>query len=231
LGRFSALEKKCPAHGLKENQLLDIFYNGLTEGSRSYLDSIAGNIFRERTVEEAMELLNTIRQNHDDWHIEEDITYGRGLHKLSNEVMQEASKSLKEKGIRTSKLKKYSEYGYKFATDGPCFPIHVHAIYSGKGNGEVSSPIEVSFVNDSTYGRGSFDYDIRRDILENSRNIEIIHKNMSSCVESLKMTVKHYHMMHNQVEQMISLQNKLYEKLLDERRQVCGVNTRGGSST
>jgi hypothetical protein len=30
---------------------------------------------------------------------------------------------------------------------------------------------------------------------------------------------------------MISLQNKLYEKLLDERRQVCGVNTRGGSST
>jgi hypothetical protein len=45
------------------------------------------------------------------------------------------------------------------------------------------------------------------------------------------MTVKHYHMMHNQVEQMISLQNKLYEKLLDEKRHVYGVNTRGGSST
>jgi hypothetical protein len=69
-GRFSALEKKCPAHGLKDNQSLDIFYNGLTEGSRSFLDSIAGNIFRERTVEEAKELLNTIKQNHDDWHID-----------------------------------------------------------------------------------------------------------------------------------------------------------------
>jgi hypothetical protein len=75
-GRFSALGRKCPAHSLKANQLLDIFYNGLTERSRSYLDSIAGNIFRERTMEEAKELLNTIRQKHDDWHIDEDIIYG-----------------------------------------------------------------------------------------------------------------------------------------------------------
>jgi hypothetical protein len=80
------------------------------------------------------------------------------------------------------------------------------------------------------YDRGSFDYNIRRDILENSHNIEIIHKNLSACVDSLKMTVKHYHMIHNQVEQMIYLQNKLYDKLLDEKRHVCGVNTRGGSS-
>jgi uncharacterized protein YlaN (UPF0358 family) len=69
------------------------------------------------------------------------------------------------------------------------------------------------------------------DILENSRNIDIIHKNLSSCVDSLKMTVKRYHMMHNQVEQMIYLQNKLYEKILDEKRQMYGVNTRGGSSS
>jgi hypothetical protein len=45
------------------------------------------------------------------------------------------------------------------------------------------------------------------------------------------MIVKHYKMMNNQVEKMISLQNKLHEKLLAEKRQVCGVNTRGGSST
>jgi hypothetical protein len=84
---------------------------------------------RERIVEEAKELLNTIKQNHDDWNIDEDITYGRGMHKLSNEVMKEASKSLKGKGIQTSKLKKYSQDGYKFDTDRPCFPIQVHACY------------------------------------------------------------------------------------------------------
>jgi hypothetical protein len=42
-----------------------------------------------------------------------------------------------EKGIKTSKLKKHSEDGYKFNTDGPCFPIQVNDINSGKGNEEV----------------------------------------------------------------------------------------------
>jgi hypothetical protein len=36
-------------------------------------------------VEEAKELLDTINQNYDDWHIEENITYRRCMHKLSNE--------------------------------------------------------------------------------------------------------------------------------------------------
>jgi hypothetical protein len=72
----------------------------------------------------------------------------------------------------------------------------MHAINSGKGNKEVSSPTKVSFFNGSIYDGGSFEYDIRRGILENSRNIEIIHKKLSSCVDSLKMTIKRYHMMH-----------------------------------
>jgi hypothetical protein len=38
-------------------------------------------------------------------------------------------------------------------------------------------------------------------------------------------------MMNNQVEQMVSLQNKLYELLISKEEQVCGVNTRGGSAT
>ena len=31
-GRFCALKRRCPAYGFRENELLDIFYNGLTEG-------------------------------------------------------------------------------------------------------------------------------------------------------------------------------------------------------
>jgi hypothetical protein len=54
------MTRRCPAHGFKANELLDIFYNGLTEGTRCYLDSIAGNVFRERTVEKASKLLDTI---------------------------------------------------------------------------------------------------------------------------------------------------------------------------
>jgi hypothetical protein len=70
---------------LKIIWFLDIFYNGLTERSRSYLDNVAGNIFRHKTGEEAKELLNTINQNYNGWHIEEEdkiemIRNQRGIH-------------------------------------------------------------------------------------------------------------------------------------------------------
>ena len=52
---------------LKKNEILDIFYNGLTDASRDHLDSCAGCVFRERTVGQAEELLNNILKNHDDW--------------------------------------------------------------------------------------------------------------------------------------------------------------------
>ena len=50
----------CPDHPLKKNEILDIFYNGLTDASRDFLDSCAGCVFREQTVGQAEELLNNI---------------------------------------------------------------------------------------------------------------------------------------------------------------------------
>jgi hypothetical protein len=38
-------------------------------------------------------------------------------------------------------------------------------------------------------------------------------------------------MMNNQVEQMIYLQNQLYEHIISKEKQVCRVNTRGGLAT
>jgi predicted nucleotide-binding protein (sugar kinase/HSP70/actin superfamily) len=51
--------------------------------------------------------------------------------------MKEASSSIKEKGIKTSDLKKISERGIKLPIDEPCFPIQVHAICFGKGNKDI----------------------------------------------------------------------------------------------
>jgi hypothetical protein len=59
-GRFCALKRRCPAHGFKENDLLDIIYNALTEKSRSYLDSVVGNVFKHMTIEDAKGLLDTV---------------------------------------------------------------------------------------------------------------------------------------------------------------------------
>ena len=52
---------------MPKNELLDIYHNGLTVESRTYLDSCAGCVFRKRTPNEAEELLARISQNYDDW--------------------------------------------------------------------------------------------------------------------------------------------------------------------
>ena len=56
-----------PGHGIRINELLDIFYNGLTNESRIFLDSCAGGVFRKRTPDEAEELITKISQNYEDW--------------------------------------------------------------------------------------------------------------------------------------------------------------------
>jgi hypothetical protein len=50
-GRLLQLLNALPDHPLNKNEILDIFYNGLTDASRDYLDSCASCVFRERTIE------------------------------------------------------------------------------------------------------------------------------------------------------------------------------------
>ena len=68
--RLLQLLNALPDHPVKKNDILDIFYNGLTDASRDYLDSCAGCVFRERTIGQAEELLNNILKNYDNLLIE-----------------------------------------------------------------------------------------------------------------------------------------------------------------
>ena len=65
--RFCALIHAQARSPLPKNELLDIFYNGLTEESRTYLDSCADCVFRNRTPKEAEELMAKISKNYEDW--------------------------------------------------------------------------------------------------------------------------------------------------------------------
>ena len=88
-----------PDHPLKKNEILDIFYNGLTDASRDYLDSCDGSLFRERTLDEAEILLNNMLTNENNWILPEPTPKPtpkkRGVLFLSPEDMQEAKKSMK----------------------------------------------------------------------------------------------------------------------------------------
>src|SRR4051812_23891283 len=104
LGRYCTLIKARPGHGVPKNELLDIFYAGLTDESRSYPDSCAGCVFKERTPDDAEEIMGKIAKNHEDWPVPEPPPppKKRDMLVLSPEDMQEAKKSIKEKGIKAA---------------------------------------------------------------------------------------------------------------------------------
>src|SRR3989337_2067159 len=110
-GRLLQLLNALPVHPLKKNEILDIFYNGLTNASRDFLHSCAGCVFREQTVEQAEELLNNILKNYDDWTLLEPLPKPtpkkRGILYLSPEDMQEAKKSMREKVLKLRMSKIY----------------------------------------------------------------------------------------------------------------------------
>jgi hypothetical protein len=99
-----------------------------------------------------------------------------------------------------------------------------------EGNEKVTPPIDVSYINDFAYYNDPEEHDIRMSIMENSHKIKFLRENLNASVGEVRRIIKHCEMMNNQVEQMVSLQNQLYANLI-EKKQVCGVNTRGGAST
>ena len=98
-GRLLQLLNALPDHPLKKKEILDIFYNELTDASKDHLDSCAGCVFRERTVEQAELVFNNILSNENDWTIPEPILdptpKKRGILFISPEDRQEAKKSMK----------------------------------------------------------------------------------------------------------------------------------------
>ena len=108
-GRLLQLLNALPDHPLNKNEILDIFSNGLTDASRNHLDSCAGCVFRERTVDQAELLLNNMLTKENNWTLPEPTPKPtpkkRGILFLSPEDMQEAKKSMKEKGIKAEDVK------------------------------------------------------------------------------------------------------------------------------
>jgi hypothetical protein len=114
--------------------------------------------------------------------------------------MKEASKAIKEKAIKTSHLKELSKMGVKLPIDQPCFPIQVNAVCSVEGNGKVTPPINVSYVNGFAYRHNPEEHDIRMSIMENSHKIKFLRENLNASVGEVKRIIKHCGMMNNQKE-------------------------------
>src|SRR3954463_1698367 len=144
--RFVSLMRTLPNQPLPRNELIDIFYNGLTVESRTFLDSCAGGVFRNKTLDEAEELIAKISKNHDDWStptlILEPISIPtleptptpapkkRGMLVLNEEKMKEAKKYLKEKGIKSKDVKNLPPIEDLCKPIRPSPMIEVHSLRS-----------------------------------------------------------------------------------------------------
>ena len=121
-----------PDHPLKKNEILNILYNGLTDASRDFLDSCVGCVIRERTIEQAEELLNNILKKYDDWTLPEPppepTPEKRGVLFLSPEDMQEAKKSMKEKGIKAEDVKNLPPIEEIHGLDTPPQVVEVYSL-------------------------------------------------------------------------------------------------------
>ena len=112
-GRLLRLLNALPDHPHKKNEVLDIFYNVLTDASKDHLDSCDGCVFRERIVDQVELLLNNMLTNENNWTLPEPTPElipkptpkKTGVLFLRPEDMQEAKKSMKEKGIKAEDVK------------------------------------------------------------------------------------------------------------------------------
>ena len=131
-GRLIQLLNALPDHPLEKNEILDIFYNGLTDASKDHLDSCAGSVFRERTVEQAEILLNNTLCNENAWTIPEPppkpTPKKRGILFLSPEDMQEAKKSMREKGIKSEDVKNLPPIEEIHGLDNPIQVVEVNSL-------------------------------------------------------------------------------------------------------
>ena len=257
-GRLLQLLNALPDHPLKKNEILDIFYNGLTDASRDYMDSSAGSLFRERTPDEAEILLNNMLTNENNWAppepapapitepIPKPTPKKRGVLFLSPEDMQEAKKSMKEKGIKAEDVKNLPPieeiHGLNIppveephCLDNPTQVVKVNSLYRYDKveipSTKFHSPCLDEF-DDFMARQESFNAYVGRELKNNAFEIGGLSDYMARVKGELKLISKYASMVTTQVEQVLKAQNDLLNELNNKKNDnAVRVMTRGGKMT
>jgi hypothetical protein len=230
-------KQSLPGEPLPKNELLDIFYSGLTDESKTYLDSFAGCVFRKRTPAEAEELMAKISQNYDDWTMAESTPAPtpnkRGMIELNNEVMREAKKSLKEKGIKSEDVKNLPPIEELCKPIPRSFTTEVHSLQRFDNRDiPYSKPPDqcIDEFDNFIAKQDNFNKRVQNHLLENSRAIYKLQDIVERTSNDVKMLVKHIQMVQTQIDQLAKVQKDLLVNASKEKH-ACEISTRSGAST
>jgi hypothetical protein len=220
--RFCSLIRALPKEPLPKNKLLNIFYNGLTNESKTYPDSCAGCVFRERTPAEAKELMAKISRNHDDWTMAESTPTPtptpeptpkkRGMIELNNEVMREAKKSLKEKGIKSKDMKNLPpiEELCKPIPHSSIIEVHSLQCFDDRDIPYSKPPDQcLDEFDNFVVKQDNFNRRVQNHLLKNSRAINKLQDIVERTSNDVKMLVKHFQMVQTQIDQLTMVQKDL----------------------
>ena len=219
-GRLLQLLSALPVHPLKKNEILDIFYNGLTDASRDHLDSCAGCVFRERTFDQAELLLNNMLSNENNWTLPETTPMPtpkkRGILFLSPEDMQQAKKSMKEKGIKAEDVKNLPPIEEIHGLDNLTQVVEVNSLcrfYEGDIPHNKYSRQCLDEFDNFIVKQENFNAYVSRQLKRYAYMLDHLGDYMSRTINDIKLTSKHASMVTTQVEQALKEQDDLLNEL------------------
>ncbi|KAK1694041.1 hypothetical protein QYE76_010738 [Lolium multiflorum] len=174
-----------------------------------------------------------ISKNYDDWHIPESTPTPkkRGMIELNDEVMKEAKKSLKEKGIKSEDVKNLPPIE-ELCKPIPPTVVEVHALQFNSGDVPYGKTPDQCLDEFDNYciKQDNFNKRVERHLEENSRAISNLHDIVERTSNDVKMLVKHFQMVQTQIDQLTKVQNDLLVNASKEKHAY-EIRTRGGATT
>ena len=152
-------------------------------------------------------LLNNILSNENDWTLHEPTPKPtqkkRGILFLSPEDMQEANKSMKEKGIKAEDVKNLPPIEEIHGLDNPTQVVKVNSLYRFD-EGDIPYNKSASQCLDEfdnfIVKQENFNANVSRQLKRNSYMLEHLSDYMFRTVNDLKVVTKHASMVKTQVE-------------------------------
>jgi hypothetical protein len=159
----------------------------------------------------------------------------RGILFLSHEDMQEAKKSMKEKGIKAEDVKNLPPIEEIHGLDNPTQVVEVNSLYRFD-EGDIPHNKSASQCLDEfdnfIVKQENFNAYVSRQLKRNAYMLDHLGDYMSRTVNDLKLISKHASMVTTQVEQVLKAQDDLLNQLNNKNNDnAVRVMTRGGKMT
>jgi hypothetical protein len=152
---------------------------------------------------------------------------------LNDEVMREAKKSLKEKGIKSEDVKNLPPIEQLCKPIPRSSTIEVHSLQRFDNRDiPYSKPPDqcLDEFDNFIVKQDNFNKRVQNHLLENSRDINKLQDIVERTSNDVKMLVKHFQMIWTQIDQLTKVQKDLLVNASREK-QACKICTRGGAST